>query len=181
MLKIFNKILLTIAIISFVTILASCTDIADNQSNNDENLKQDKERLEEANRYLVQQEKEIINEYIKNCGYDFVETGTGLRYCIISQVDSTLIKTGNIVSMEFEVRLINGEIIYTSENEGLKVFQVGRGGVERGLEEAILHLHKGDRAEIIIPSYLAHGLTGDGKGIPPRSILVYKVKVIDNK
>lgn len=181
MLKIIKKILLTITIACFVALLTSCADNTDNQSDNNVNLKHEKEKLEEANRYLVQQEKEIINEYINNSAYDFVETGTGLRYCIISQGDSLLIKTGDIITIEYEVKLINGEIIYTSENEGFKMFQVGRGGVERGLEEAVLHLHKDDVAEIIMPSYLAHGLTGDGNKIPPRSILVYNLRIIDKK
>ena len=181
MLKSFNKILLITAIASFVAIMVSCADNTGNRSGNDVDLKQEKERLEEANRYLVQQEKEIINEFIKNSGSGFVTTGTGLRYRIVNQGDSILIKTGDIITMEYEVALVNGELVYSSDNDGLKVFQVGRGGVERGLEEAVLHLHENDIAEVIIPSYLAHGLTGDGNKIPPRSILVYKLKIIDKQ
>lgn len=163
-----------------MVLLASCADITDNQSDNSVN-KLDRERLEEANRYLVQQEKEIINEYINNCGNKFVETGTGLRYRIVNQGDSILIKTGHIVAMEYQASLINNEIVYSSDKDGIKSFVVGRGGVERGLEEAMLHLHRGDEAEVIMPSYLAYGLTGDGSRIPPKSILVYKLKIIDYK
>lgn len=181
MLKVFNKILLTIAVISFVIILAECTDNSGNQSDKIVNLKQEKEKLEEANRNLVKQEKEIIDNYIKNSGLEFVKTGTGLRYRIVNQGDSVFIKKGDIIAMEYEVRLLDDELIYSSDNEGLKVFQVGRGGVESGLEEAVLYLHRGDEAEIIIPSYLAHGLTGDGNRIPPHATLVYKVKVIENQ
>ena len=170
MLKKIEKILLTVVVVSFMAILTSC-DVK----------KQDRERLEEANRYLVKQEKEIINEYIHNSGNEYVETGTGLRYRIVNQGDSIIIKTGDIVVMEYQNSLINGEVVYSSDNDGLKSFVVGRGGVERGLEEAVLHLHKGDEAEVIMPSYLAYGLTGDGNKIPPRSILVYKLKIIDYK
>ena len=105
------------------------------------------------------------------------ETGTGLRYRIVKQGDTALIKTKDIVSMEYEVRLLDGEVIYSSKEFGQKVFVVGRGGVESGLEEALLHLHKGDVAEIILPSHLAFGLLGDGDRIPPKSALVYKVKI----
>ena len=179
MLKVFNNILL-ITVACMMVLLASCADITDNQSDNSVN-KQDRERLEEANRYLVQQEKEIINEYISNSGNEFVETGTGLRYRIVNQGDSVLIKAGNIITMEYQTSLINGEVVYSSDNDGLKTFVVGRGGVERGLEEVVLHLHRGDEAEVIMPSYLAYGLTGDGSRIPPKSILVYKLKIIDYK
>lgn len=180
MLKIFNKILLTFALVSFVAVLAGCTDNVDNQDDRNANWKQEKEKLEEANRYLVKQEKEIINEYINKSGNEFVETGTGLRYRIVNQGDEAPIKAGDIVSMEYETSLINGEIVYSSDNDGVKTFVVGRGGVERGLEEAVLHLHRGDEAEIIMPSYLAYGLTGDGNRIPPKSIIIYKLKIINN-
>ncbi|MBQ7533859.1 MAG: FKBP-type peptidyl-prolyl cis-trans isomerase [Bacteroidales bacterium] len=180
MLKKIEKILLTVVVVSFMAILTSCADNTDTQNVNNVK-KQDRERLEEANRYLVKQEKEIINEYIHNSGNEYVETGTGLRYRIVNQGDSTIIKTGDIVVMEYQNSLINGEVVYSSDNDGLKSFVVGRGGVERGLEEAVLHLHKGDEAEVIMPSYLAYGLTGDGNKIPPRSILVYKLKIIDYK
>ena len=76
---------------------------------------------------------------------------------------------------------MDGELLYSSDKDGLKVFLVGRGGVESGLEEAVLHLHKNDKAIVIIPSHLAHGLAGDGKRIPARSTLVYTLKIIDNQ
>ena len=177
-----NRILNIVSIftiVSYMAIMLSCAENTDNRSDNDA-IKQ-KERLEEANRYLVTQEKEIINDYIRENNSVFVETGTGLRYRIIEQGDDELIKTGDIVMMGYEVGLVNGELIYSSDNEGFKVFQVGRGGVERGLEEAVLHLHNNDVAEVIIPSYLAYGLTGDGNKIPPKSILVYKLKIIDKQ
>lgn len=180
MLKIFKKIWLIVTLVSFVAFLTECTDNTDNKSNNI-NWKQEKERLEDANRNLVKQEKEIIDSYIKSNNTEFIETGTGLRYRIVNQGDGAPIKTGDIIKMAYELRLINGELLYSSDNDGLKAFRVGRGGVESGLEEALLHLHIGDEAEIIIPSYLAHGLTGDGNRIPTRSILVYKVKIIDNQ
>lgn len=176
-----NKILLTFVAVSFVMILTACSENADNQGDRNVNNKPEKERLEEANRYLLKQERETIDEYIKTLGGSFVETGTGLRYRIVSQGDNDLIKTGDIVVMEYELRLLNGDLVYSSENEGIKVFRVGHGGVESGLEEAVLHLHNGDVAEVIIPSYLAHGLIGDGNGIPPRSTLVYKLKIIDKQ
>lgn len=136
-----------------------------------------KENVEKANRYLVREEREMINDYISRRGLTMTETGTGLRYHIVKQGDTALIKMKDIVSMEYEVRLLDGEVIYSSKEFGPKVFVVGRGGVESGLEEALLHLHKGDVAEIILPSHLAFGLLGDGDRIPPKSALVYKVKI----
>lgn len=181
MLKKFLKILLTFAVVSYVTVFSGCTENTGNHNGKIVNTKQDKEKLEEANRNLVRQEKEFIDDYVKNSGSEFVETGTGLRYHIVSVGDGSAIKTGDIVTMEYETRLLNGDLLYSSDNEGLKVFKVGHGGVESGLEEAVLYLHHGDEAEVIIPAYLAYGLIGDGNKVPPRSIIVYKLKIIDNQ
>lgn len=182
MLRFLLKILTVFAVTSIFFMMGACSDGAEHVSKTGfANNKQKKDSLENLNRYLVSQEKEAINEYILNSGVDFEKTGTGLCYRIINQGDSKLIKTGDIVALDYELRLLDGELVYSSKENGLKVFIVGRGGVESGLEEAVLHLHKGDEAEIIIPSHLAYGLAGDGDKIPIRSTIVYKLKVIENQ
>ncbi len=137
------------------------------------------EPLEEANRKFLIQEAERINDYIENHELNVIQTGTGLRYQIHNQGDGELIKEGDIVMLEYELRLLNEDLIYSSENDGDKKFLVGRGGVESGLEEAILKLKKNSVATLILPAHLAHGLTGDGNRIPSRATLVYRLKVID--
>lgn len=182
MLRFLLKILTVFAVMSIFFIMEACSDGAERVQNTGfANNKQLKDSLENLNRTLVSKEKEAINEYILNAGADFVKTGTGLCYHIINQGDSKLIQTGDIVALDYELRLLNGDLIYSSYENGRKVFVVGHGGVESGLEEAVLHLHRGDEAEIIIPSHLAYGLAGDGDRIPIRSTLVYKVKVIENQ
>lgn len=176
------KILSVFAVLSVIlTIFVACNDNKPVQQTTYADRKQKKDSLDAMNRRFVAREKEAINDYINHCNVDFVETGTGLCYYIKNQGDSVLIKTGDIVCLDYKVKLLNGDLIYSSEESGRKVFVVGHGGVESGLEEAVLHLHKGDEVEIIIPSRLAHGLIGDGNRIPPRATIVYEVKVIENQ
>jgi len=158
--------------------LISCNDSCQTQqSAQTVDVKQRKESVEKANRYVVIQEKEAIQDYIERHNLEVVETGTGLRYCIVKQGSTEPIKRGDVISMEYEVRLLTGDLLYSSKDDGIKIFLVGKGGVESGLEEAVLHLHKGDVAEIIIPSHLAYGLLGDGDKVPPKATLIYKVKI----
>lgn len=169
--------------IVFITIiiLASCNNNSEMQKTPATvDPKQRKESLEKANRYVVIKENEDIKDYIERHQLDVVETGTGLRYCVVRQGDGELIRKGDVVSMDYEVRLLNGETLYGSNKDGVKTFVVGRGGVEKGLEEAVLYLHKGDVATIIIPSHLGYGLLGDGDKIPSKATLVYKVKILNN-
>lgn len=43
---------------------------------------------------------------------------------------------------------------------------VGKDNVEAGLHEGIQLMHVGDQMRFILPSHLAHGLTGDQSKIP---------------
>lgn len=168
----------SVFVIMAIIMLLSCENNSQTQqSSQSVNAKQRKESVEKANRYIVIQENEAINDYIERHQMDVVETGTGLRYRIVKQGDTELIRRGDIVSMEYEVRLLTGDLLYSSKEDGKKTFLVGKGGVESGLEEAVLHLHKGDVADIIIPSHLAFGLLGDGEKVPPRAALIYKIRI----
>src|SRR5690554_7176596 len=45
---------------------------------------------------------------------------------------------GKVVSLNYEIRLLDGTLCYSSDEDGMKVFLVGQGGVESGLEEGVL-------------------------------------------
>lgn len=140
-----------------------------------------KESLEKANRYLVNEEEEEIQNYIARHQLDPIATGTGLRYQVTKPGTGNLIQGGQRVSMEYVLQNIMGDVLYSSEKDGVKTFEAGCGDVEAGLDEAILHLRKGDVATVIIPSHLGHGLQGDQNRIPPQATLIYTVKIIDVK
>lgn len=138
-----------------------------------------KSSMETANRYLVNEEEEDIENYIKRHGLEMVSTGTGLRYQILKQNAGSRIEKGDKVDLEYELHSIAGDLIYSSEKDGLKSFVVGNGEVESGLDEAMTYLHRGDLAKLIIPSHLAYGLHGDENQIPEYATLVYTIKVLE--
>ena len=140
-----------------------------------------KSSMEKANRYLVSEEEEDIANYIARHGLDMTVTGTGLRYQILSQGSEQSITKGDQVSLEYELHSIAGDLIYSSDNDGVKTFVVGEGTVESGLDEAMNYLHRGDVAKLIIPFHLGYGLHGDDNGIPEYATLVYTIKILDNQ
>lgn len=140
-----------------------------------------KNSMETANRYLMNEEEEDIANYIKRHGLEMTSTGTGLRYQIMKQGSEKRIEKGEKVTLEYELRSIAGDLIYSSDNNGVKAFVVGEGGVESGLDEAMAYLHRGDVAKLIIPYHLAYGLHGDDNCIPEYATLVYTIKIIDNQ
>lgn len=143
--------------------------------------KEMKQSMETANRYLLNEEEEEIENYVKRHGLEMVRTGTGLRYQVIRQGDGKQIANGDVVSLDYELHSLKGELIYSSDKEGVKTFKVGEGGVESGLNEAMAYLHYGDVAKLIIPFHLAYGLHGDDNRIPEYATLVYTIKVIENQ
>lgn len=177
------KTLLTVVfIIVSGLFMYSCGTKSENNNNVtrvDDKLK--KESLEKANRYLVNSETREIDNYIHRHNLDVVETGSGVMYQIIHPGNGAKTEDGQIVTLKYKVKLITGDIVYTSDKQGPLVFQIGHGGVESGLEEAILKMRNGDEAIIIIPSHLAHGLKGDDNKIPGRSTVIYELKITNLK
>ncbi len=128
-------------------------------------------------RKLLRQEKREIDAFIKTQHWKMKESGTGLRYQIISKGNGEKAHTGQIAEIRYSVKLLDGQQIYS----GVKSFKIGYGGVESGLEEGILLLKEGDKAKFILPSHLAYGLSGDGDKIPPHTPIIYYVKLLKLK
>ena len=75
--------------------------------------------------------------------------------------------------------MLDGTLCYSSKRNKPKEFLVGYGGVEAGLEMAVKLMHQGQYGKFILPPHLAHGLIGDNDKIPPRSIIVYDVHLLN--
>jgi len=173
----FHLVLSLFILVGFI----SCNDKKDVTETNSLSQDQITEKLLEANKAAIEIENRQIEKLIDSSGWNMHETSTGLRYEIIETGNGQKAETGKIARFEYEVKLISGEIIYSSDQSGLKEFRIGSGGVESGLEEGILLLRIGDKARFVIPSFLAHGLSGDQDRIPPKATLVYTMKLIDLK
>ncbi|MDF1547716.1 MAG: FKBP-type peptidyl-prolyl cis-trans isomerase [Bacteroidales bacterium] len=135
--------------------------------------------LETANRYLTTLDAERIANYAKRRKWNMTETKSGIWYEIYEKGSGPKAKEGQVAVLNYTISLLDGTLCYTSDSLGSKDFAIGHGGVESGLEEGILLLHKGDKARIIMPPFKAHGLLGDMDKIPARSIIVYELELIN--
>lgn len=137
------------------------------------------EKLVHINKYLVGKDADIIRGYIKRRKWDMQVTQTGLWYKIYNTGNGSKATPGQKATLTYKVELLeNGTTCYSSEETGPKIFTIGKGGVEKGLEEGILLLNEGDKATFILPPHLAHGLMGDEHCIPARAIIIYDVELI---
>lgn len=168
-------------VVVLFSIAVACGDANHKDKLPEKDLSQAKQPLEKANRYLVVTEEENINNFVRRYGWEMERTGTGLRYMIYQKGDGPKVELGKIVSLNYELRSLTGDLIYSSDEDGIMAFLVGRGGVPTGLEEGIKLLSVGDKAKIILPSHLAYGLMGDDRRIQPKTVLIYDIEVIDLK
>lgn len=170
-----------IAPLFVIIILSSC---GNNKKQTNENLptaKEVKQSMTDVNKTLLHSENEDIEDYAARNNWNLEKTKSGLRYMIYKEGNGRKIKGDDIVILEYELRLINNYICYSSAKDGRKEFVVGRNDEPKGLDEAMRLLRAGDKAKIIVPSHLGYGLLGDNNQIPKKAVLIYDIEIIKVK
>jgi FKBP-type peptidyl-prolyl cis-trans isomerase len=134
--------------------------------------------MEELNRYLIRKDRERIENYIERKGLQMTESPTGLWYQIIRQGEGNFIKENNRIVMGYVCSLLDGTQCYSSEELGPMEVIPGRTSIPAVLYEGLRLLKPGAKAIFILPPFLAFGLPGDGKKIPPQSVVIYNVNIL---
>jgi len=137
--------------------------------------------MTELNRYLVQKDREIIQNYIERKGLKMTESPAGLWYLIKNEGSGQFFKDDDRISIKYECQLIDGTLCYSSDDLGPRQVILGKTDIEPGLNEGLRLLKPGGEAVFILPPFLAFGLVGDGKKIPPRTIIVYNVSILSKE
>ncbi len=141
-----------------------------------------KQQFVKANQQVVVKENDEMDYFQKSHKMSFVKTTSGIRYFVYKPSEKgDSIKNDDVLKINYTVSLLDGTECYSSKNEGLKEFTVGMENMEDGLHKAVLFLKSGDKALILIPSHLAHGLLGDSKKIPPQSPILYDLEIVSVK
>lgn len=136
------------------------------------------EKLVAHNKAAHEAEIEAIDDFIKVKGWPVVTTGTGLRYWIYESGTGENAKLDDFASISYEVYDLEGQLIYEAKKEDPGVFKIGQDNVESGLHEMVLLMKVGDKAKVVLPSYLAFGLTGDSKKIAQNMPLYYNLELV---
>ncbi len=171
------RLLLNFCFIAFVAfILSFCTAQPDER--NKISKKELRAALRESNKAHVRYENQEIIDFLNRYKWPVTETGTGLRYYIYDHGDGTKVQEGTKIRYSYDVRFLNGNLVYSLGNEKPMESIMPDGEMISGLLEALKLLREGDKAKIIIPSHLAFGVAGDGDRIPPYATLVYDLQVL---
>jgi FKBP-type peptidyl-prolyl cis-trans isomerase FkpA len=136
-----------------------------------------KGEMADLNRYMITKDRERIQNYIERKNLRMTETKTGLWYQILKEGEGGTFREKDRLVMDYECFLLDGTKCYSSKDLGPRELILGRSEMEAGLNEGLRLLKPGSEAIFIIPPFLAYGLIGDRKLIPPRAVLVYYVSV----
>ncbi len=149
----------------------------------------DVDEIEESRRLNDAQ----IQEYISTQGLNATGTESGLFYQITNpNPTGQAIENGDSVRVHFVNRLLSGTIVdstrgalrildgQSASNERPDRFLVGITSMPVGLLEGIKLMKEGERATILVPSYLAFGQNGNSN-IPPFAVLIYDILIKEVK
>jgi FKBP-type peptidyl-prolyl cis-trans isomerases 1 len=145
------------------------------------NSKPGKNEMADLNKYLIQKDRERIKNYIERKNLKMNESTKGLWYQIINEGSGKIFTDNDKITLDYECSLLDGTKCYSSKDLGPKEVILGRSEMEPGLNEGLRLLKPGAEAIFIIPPFLAYGLIGDRKMIPPRAVIVYNVNILQAK
>ncbi len=109
-----------------------------------------------------------------------VDEDSQLRYIVNQSGTGDNAGFGNSVEVHYTGYLLDGTEFDSSIGRGSFTFVLGRGDVILGWDVGFQKLNVGASATLLIPSGLAYGNSrGPGGDLPPNSVLIFDVSVID--
>ncbi|GAB3248902.1 hypothetical protein GCM10027347_05620 [Larkinella harenae] len=126
-----------------------------------------------------------IADYVAKNKLAGQKTASGLYYVITQPGTGPQPVSGDVVKVKYTGKLMDGKVFDSSEKNpqtqaGID-FPLGQGAVIPGWEEGIQQLRKGGKGTLIIPSTLAYGTEGAPGAIPPNSVIMFDVELVDVK
>ncbi|NNM24314.1 MAG: gliding motility-associated peptidyl-prolyl isomerase GldI [Flavobacteriaceae bacterium] len=142
------------------------------------------------NKKLFEKEQAVIEGIIElDTNNDYLASESGFWYYYNSR-DSTATsspKMGDAVTFTYDVRRLNGEIVVSSEENGLQNYKIDQTNQEliSGIRDGLKLMKEGETVTFLFPSFKAYGYYGIedklGTNIPIQSTVTLKsIKSEDN-
>jgi FKBP-type peptidyl-prolyl cis-trans isomerase len=105
----------------------------------------------------------------------------GLQYIDVQTGCGPISKSGSNVSLEYTGWLQSSSKKFDSsyDHGGSPLsFQLGQGKVIKGFDEGLFGMQQGGIRRIIIPAALAYGTAGSPPAVPPNSVLIFDIQML---
>ena len=134
----------------------------------------------ERNKKLIEEQQNQIEDIIKkNPENNYIASQNGFWYYYNNKVESDSIKPkfGDIINFNYDVKDINGKIIYTTEELKTQNYAMDQEELFTGLREGLKLMKAGETVTFLFPSQQAYGYYGDENKIGTNISLICKVTV----
>jgi FKBP-type peptidyl-prolyl cis-trans isomerase FkpA len=138
-------------------------------------------RQKKVQEMAQQQGLDAAREYLANSATNegVTVTESGLQYKVLVEGTGKKPTASNTVKVHYEGTLITGQVFDSSIKRGEPVeFQLNR--VIPGWTEGLQLMQEGAKFKFVIPPELGYGAGGTG-GIPPNSVLIFEVELLEVK
>ena len=140
------------------------------------------------------QEMEALNTYLKQKRIVAQGSPSGIRYVVKKKGTGKFAAAGQTALVHYAGYSLNGKLFDTSiasvakennfDNQGSNEpypVVVSTGNVIQGWHLMLALMNKGMQVTVYIPSSLGYGQQGNGPAIPPNTILVFDMELVDIK
>ena len=107
------------------------------------------------------------------------ELPNGIQYQVLKEGSGAKPSLHNKVKAHYRGSLLDGKEFDSSVGKQPIELPIGVGQVIPGWDDAIMKLHKGEKATLIIPSTMAYGAQGSPPVIPANAVLLFDVSLLD--
>jgi gliding motility-associated peptidyl-prolyl isomerase len=134
----------------------------------------------ERNKKLNAKEQARIEKLLSDQKRDYKASQSGFWYYYNNKVDIDSLKTpeyGNIVNFDYDVKTLNGSVIYSKDELKTQSYAMDRQELFTGLREGLKLMKAGETVTFLFPSQKAYGYYGDQNKIGTNTPLICEVTV----
>lgn len=120
------------------------------------------------NKKLVASEEDQIKAIIKKNPTDtYIASTKGFWYAYVTKNDKDTLspKKGDIAFFDYEIKDLEGNIIYSELELRPQVYRVDKQEIMMGLRNGIKLMHRNEKVNFLFPSHMGFGYHGDNKKI----------------
>ncbi len=142
-----------------------------------------KETIKESKRLNKVEDEKILDLIKKDSTTNYLVSAKGFWYTYVTKIEDVLPtpKAEDEVTLTYNITDLNGNVIYTKENLGLKTYKVDKEDFISALQSGIKLMKVGETITFVIPSYNAFGISGDGNKIGINQSIKSTVTLINIK
>ncbi len=108
-----------------------------------------------------------------------ISMSSGFFYAYNSEksIDTVTAQFGDVINFNFDIKRINGEVIYSKEELKTRNYSMDQEKLFSGLREGLKLMKKGETITFLYPSQKAFGYYGDNNKIGTNVPIICKVTV----